>query len=290
MGRGIYGVMACRSGAGRASCAMAENRLDQTFARLRAEKKVAFVAYICAGDPTLDATLDIVLALERAGTDIVELGLPFSDPLADGLVNQLAAQRALQAGATTRGVLELVRRIRERSQIPIVLYVYLNNLYAYGFNRFHEDAAAAGVDGLLLLDLPPDEAKVNEELLGDRHGLKHITLIAPTTPPERRRLLGRTGEGFVYYVSREGVTGERDDLPAGLAENVAQIKEASSLPVCVGFGISTPEQAAQVARVADGVVVGSAIVKRIAEYGQEPDLADRIAAFVEPLAKAVKSV
>lgn len=269
---------------------MAENRLDQTFARLRAEKKTAFVAYICAGDPTLDATLDIVLALERAGTDVVELGLPFSDPLADGLVNQLAAQRALEAGATTHGVLDLVRKVREHSQIPIVLYVYLNNLYTFGFNKFHQEAAAAGVDGLLLLDLPPDEAKVNEELLGERHGLKHITLIAPTTPPERRQLLGTAGEGFVYYVSREGVTGERADLPVGLAENVAQIKAASSLPVCVGFGISTPEQAAEVARAADGVVVGSAIVKRIAEYGKEPDLAERVAAFVEPLARAVKNV
>ncbi len=269
---------------------MVENRLDLTFARLRAEKKAAFVAYLCAGDPSLAATLELVLALETAGVDVIELGVPFSDPLADGVVNQLAAQRALEAGATTRGVLDLARRIRERSQIPLVLFTYLNPVYAYGFERFHAEAAAAGIDGLLLLDLPPDEAKVNEELLGIRHGLKHIALIAPTTPPERRRVLGAAGEGFIYYVSREGVTGEQAALAEGLAANVAEIKAAAALPVCVGFGISTPEQAAEVAAAADGVVVGSAIVKQIALHGAAPDLADRVRAFVEPLVRAVKAV
>jgi len=268
---------------------MQENRLDQTFARLRQEKKAAFVAYLAAGDPTLEATLGLVLALAEAGVDIIELGLPFSDPLADGVVNQLAAQRALQSGTTTAGVLELVRRIRQHSQIPLVLFTYLNPVFTYGFARFHAEAAAAGADGVLLLDLPPDEAAANAELT-DTHGLRQIRLIAPTTPPERMRQIGAQGEGFIYYVSREGVTGEQSELATNIAENVAIIKSGSGVPVCVGFGISTPEQAAAVARSADGVVVGSAIVKTIATHGATPDLAARVAAFVRPLVEATKSV
>ena len=268
---------------------MPENRLDHTFARLRQEKKAAFVAYLAAGDPSLDATLGLVLALEAAGVDVIELGLPFSDPLADGIVNQMAAQRALDAGTTTAGVLTLVRRIRERSQVPIVLFTYLNPVYTYGFGQFHADAAAAGVDGVLLLDLPPDEAAVNAELSAT-HGLKQIRLIAPTTPPGRMKEIGAKGEGFIYYVSREGVTGEQTSLAANIAENVALIQSGGSgVPVCVGFGISTPEQAAAVARSADGVVVGSAIVKTIATHGQEADLAEKVAAFVRPLVTAAKA-
>ncbi|MFN0127005.1 MAG: tryptophan synthase subunit alpha [Verrucomicrobiales bacterium] len=267
---------------------MPENRLDAVLARLRAERKAAFVAYLAAGDPTLDATLDLVLALEAVGVDIVELGLPFSDPLADGIVNQLAAQRALESGTTTAGVIGLIRRLRERSEIPLVLFTYLNPVYTYGFERFHADAAAAGADGVLLLDLPPDEAGANAELTGT-HGLRQIRLIAPTTPPDRMKQIGATGEGFIYYVSREGVTGEQSSLADNIATNVALIKSGSGVPVCVGFGISTPEQAAEVAQVADGVVVGSAIVKTIAAHSQSPDLAERVAAFVRPLVQATKS-
>jgi len=267
---------------------MPENRLDATFARLRAEGNAAFVAYLAAGDPSLDATLDLVLGLEAAGVDVVELGLPFSDPLADGIVNQLAAQRALESGTTTAGVLGLVRRIRERSAIPLVLFTYLNPVYTYGFENFHADAAAAGADGVLLLDLPPDEVASNAELTGT-HGLRQIRLVAPTTPPERMREIGSGGEGFVYYVSREGVTGEQASLAANIAENVALIKSGSGVPVCVGFGISSPEQAAEVARSSDGVVVGSAIVKTIAAHGASPDLAARVTAFVRPLVEATKS-
>lgn len=268
---------------------MLENRLDQTFARLREEKKAAFVAYLAAGDPTLDATLGLVLALAGAGVDIIELGLPFSDPLADGIVNQLAAQRALESGTTTAGVIELIRRIREHSSIPLVLFTYLNPVYTYGFEKFHADAAAAGADGVLLLDLPPDEAAANSELTGT-HGLRQIRLIAPTTPPARMRDIGSQGEGFIYYVSREGVTGEQSELATNIAENVAIIKSGSGVPVCVGFGISTPDQAAAVARSADGVVVGSAIVKTIAAHGSSPDLASLVADFVRPLVEATKSV
>lgn len=265
------------------------NRLDARFALLRHAAKKAFVAYICAGDPTLRGTVEIVQALEAAGVDVVELGMPFSDPLADGIVNQMAADRALRAGATSAGVLGAVTEIRRSSQIPLVLFAYLNPVYTYGYERFHHDAAAAGVDGMLVLDLPPDEVAENPELK-PAPDLRHIQLIAPTSSPERIRHIAKVAEGFVYYVSREGVTGARPDLASGIAEQVALIKSATQVPVCVGFGISTPDQAAAVARMADGVVVGSAIVQLVEKHGAGPDLASRIGAFVKPLVDAVKSV
>lgn len=264
------------------------NRLDQTFARLEAANQRAFVAYIAAGDPTLKATVDLVMALEEAGADVIELGLPFSDPVADGIVNQLAADRALRAGATTRGVLETIREIRKKSQIPIVLFTYLNPVYTYGYEQFHSDAAAAGADGILILDLPPDEAAQNPETkaLPDLH---HIRLIAPTTPPDRIPMIAKQAEGFIYYVSREGVTGTQSSVATGISEQVSRIKSRTKVPVCVGFGISSPEQAATVASMGDGVVVGSAIVKLVEKYGSSPTLAQEVAAFVKPLVQAVKS-
>jgi tryptophan synthase alpha chain len=264
------------------------NRIDATFARLAASGQKAFVAYVCAGDPTLERTLEVVRALEQSGVDIIELGLPFSDPLADGIVNQMAAGRALAAGATTAGVMDLVRRIRAVSQIPLVLFTYLNPVYAYGFTEFHADAAAAGADGVLLLDLPPDEDGLNSELTA-AGGLRRIRLIAPTTPPDRMRTIAAQSEGFIYYISREGVTGVQQSLATNIAAQVAEIKAGgSAVPVCVGFGISTPEQAREVALAADGVVVGSAIVRIVEQHGNAPDLADRLTAFVKPLVDAVK--
>ena len=264
-------------------------RIDRTFAELRSRGEPAFVAYVCAGDPDLSRSLEVVRALDSAGADVIELGVPFSDPLADGVVNQMAAGRALAAGADVPGVLDLIRRFREGSGTPVVLFTYLNPIYVYGFDRFHEDAAAAGADGILLLDLPPHEEAANAELC-DAHGLQHIRLIAPTTPDARIAEIAKSGEGFIYYVSREGVTGQRDDLAEGIAEKTAAIKAASDLPVVVGFGISTPEQSAAVAGMADGVVVGSAIVKIIAEHGAGADLSQRVRDFVKPLVDAVKSV
>ena len=264
------------------------NRIDQTFAALRATGRKALIAYISAGDPNLAATGALALAFEKAGVDILELGVPFSDPLADGVVNQLAAARALAAGTTVRGVLDCVRAIRSESQLPIVLYTYMNPIYRYGFSEFHRDAEAAGVDGLLILDLPPDEDAQNSELR-QSSGLKRIRLIAPTTPPERIAALTADASGFIYYVSQEGVTGERADIADTMAGRVAEIRATTSLPIAVGFGISTPEQVRQVAQCADAVVVGSAIVKRIAEVGDAPDLAARLADFVRPLAAAVAS-
>lgn len=264
------------------------NRIDATFDRLKSENRAGFVAYITGGDPSLDATVDLVLALERAGVDIVELGVPFSDPLADGATIQAAAGRALAAGATTHGVIDCVRRIREHSQIPLVLFTYLNPVYTYGFAKFHADAAAAGADGVLLLDLPPDEAGDNPEFRAAGE-LRAIRLIAPTTPPDRMELLAHAAEGFIYYVSREGVTGEQTSLSDTIGSQVAEIRRHTALPIAVGFGISTPEQSAEVALHGDAVVVGSAIVRRIGEHGAAPDLAEKIEAFVRPLVEAAKT-
>jgi tryptophan synthase alpha chain len=264
------------------------NRIDETFTALRTAGQKALIAYISAGDPHLAATRALALAFEEAGVDLLELGVPFSDPLADGVVNQLAAARALAAGTTVRGVLECVREIRRTSQIPIVLYTYMNPIYRYGFERFHRDAEAAGVDGLLILDLPPDEDAQNSEL-AQTTGLKRIRLIAPTTPGARIAQLTADASGFIYYVSREGVTGERSEVADTMAGRVAEIRATTALPIAVGFGISTPEHVRQVAQCADAVVVGSAIVKQIAALGDAPDLAERLAAFVRPLAAASKS-
>lgn len=226
-------------------------------------------------------TVEIALALERAGTDILELGIPFSDPLADGVVNQLAAQRALEAGVTVAGVLDCVRQIRQRSEIPIILYTYLNPIFQFGFDKFHREANEAGVDGLLILDLPLEEDQPTP-------GPLHIRLIAPTTPPERMQRICAGAAGFIYYVSREGVTGAQTSVASSLGERVAQIRRSTELPIAVGFGISTEEQAREVAHVADAIVVGSAIVQRMYEERAAPDMPDRVGKFVTPLVVAAK--
>jgi tryptophan synthase alpha chain len=248
---------------------------------LKERGQKAFVAYITAGDPWPAATPALVWALERAGADIVELGMPFSDPLADGVVNQLSAQRALAAGTTPPQVLEIVRAVREKSQIPIVLYTYFNLLYAFGVERFCVQAHEAGVDGVLVLDLPP------EEDAGSLGHLSRISLVAPTTPVERIARIVGSATGFVYYVSREGVTGMQTSVATNTGSRVDMIRKHTSLPVCIGFGISTPEQARTVAQQADGAVVGSALVNQIAQLGNDPDLAQKLEAFARPLAEAI---
>jgi len=262
-----------------------ENRIDSKFAELRARGEKAFVAYISAGDPNLEATHDLALALERSGVDVLELGIPFSDPLADGIVNQLAAQRALDSGTTPAGVLECIRKIRQSSQIPIVLYTYMNPIFVYGFDAFHRDAEAAGVDGLLILDLPPDE---NGDKLGIQSSIKRIRLIAPTTPPGRIKEITANADGFIYYVSREGVTGEQASVATSVPEHIAKIRATTNLPIAIGFGVSNPEQAREVAGYGDAVVVGSAIVRRIAENATAPDVATKVGEFVAPLVRAIK--
>ena len=262
------------------------DRLTATFQALRENHQKAFVAYIAAGDPDFDKSLEIMKTLADLGADIIELGLPFSDPLADGIVNQLAADRALKSGMTTHHVLDLIRQFRETHQTPLVLFTYLNPVFTYGFEAFHHDAAAAGADGILLLDLPPDEAALNSDLAIGA-GLKHIRLIAPTTPPERVELLAKSAEGFIYALSRTGVTGAHGGPAANIAEFVASIKAHTDVPVCVGFGISTPEQAALVAAAADGVIVGSAIVKQVELNQANP--AQAVRDFTAPLIAAVKA-
>jgi tryptophan synthase alpha chain len=262
-----------------------QNRIDSTFAHLRASQKKAFVAYVAAGDPDFETSLDVIKALADAGADIIELGLPFSDPLADGIVNQMAAERALKAGMTTSRSIELIRRFRETHETPIVLFTYLNPIFTYGFEAFHQDAAAAGADGILLLDLPPDEAILNKDLTVGT-GLKHIRLIAPTTPPERVKILAKSSEGFIYLLSRTGVTGSHGAPSANIAAQITAVRAHTDIPICVGFGISSPDQAAEIAKYADGVIVGSAIVKQIELHPQ--NAAASVRDFVAPLISATK--
>src|ERR1043166_3333168 len=263
------------------------NRIVERFARLRKQRRKGFIVYIGAGDPSLDMTRQFALAFDRLGVDVLELGVPFSDPLADGLVNQLAAQRGLESGTTPPKVLETVASIRKDSQIPVVLYVYYNLVHHYGLEKFIQDAARSGVDGLLVLDLPPEESANYESLMREA-GVCVIYLVAPTTPDERIELIVKRATGFIYYVSREGVTGMQRKVSDTIAEMTAKIRAHTSLPVAVGFGISNPEQAKLVARSAEAIVVGSAVVNRIAESGESPDLVRRTAELVKSLATAVK--
>lgn len=257
------------------------SRLAKAFARCRAQNRAAFVAYLCAGDPDFDTSLAACRALLASGVDVLELGVPFSDPLADGLTNQLAAQRALEGGMTAARVFELVKKIRETSETPIIFYTYYNLVFANGVDAYVRAAKAAGVDGILTLDLPPEEAG-EVAAACKAHGVETVFIVAPTTPDARLPIIAAATTGFIYYVSREGVTGVRDQVASNIPEAVARIRRHTSLPVAVGFGISTREQVAQVAAQADGVVVGSALVNIIRENLQDrgriaPALAARAA-------------
>lgn len=240
------------------------SRIAKLFSDRKANGKSTFVGYVCACDPDFDTSLKICRTLIEQGVDLLELGVPFSDPLADGLTNQLAAQRALESGCKQEDVFRLVEEVRKFSEVPIVFYTYYNLIFSQGTKNYVERSKDAGVDGLLTLDLPPEEAG---ELIAacKQSGLANIFIIAPTTPKTRIAKIASVATGFVYYVSREGVTGERTDLAGDLEERVASIREHTDLPVVVGFGISTPEQVQKVDRVADGVVVGSALVNCISK-------------------------
>lgn len=265
------------------------NRIVERFAALKRAGRKAFIVYIGAGDPNLETTRQLALAFDQAGVDILELGVPFSDPLADGLVNQLAVQRGLESGTTPPRLLEMVAALRQQSQLPVVLYIYFNLIHRVGMERFIADAAKAGVDGLLVLDLPPEESD-NYEALMRQAGLCQIYLVAPTTPEERLEKIVKRGAGFIYYISRVGVTGMQTQVASDLAAQIARIRAHTPLPIAVGFGISNPEQAKLVAREADGAVVGSAVVNQIAEHGKSPELVAKVSAFVKALADAVKII
>jgi tryptophan synthase alpha chain len=263
------------------------SRLAQAFARARAQNRAAFVAYLCAGDPDFDTSLAACRALLASGVDVLELGVPFSDPLADGLTNQLAAQRALESGMTAARVFELVKRLRETSEVPIVFYTYYNLVFSNGVDAYVRAAKAAGVDGLLTLDLPPEEAGEVGTACRD-HGLDTVFIVAPTTPEARLPVIAAATTGFIYYVSREGVTGVRDQVAANIPEAVARIRRHTKLPVAVGFGISTRAQVAQVAAQADGVVVGSALVNCIRDHlGRREQIVSALAAKAADLAAGV---
>ncbi|HWL16322.1 MAG TPA: tryptophan synthase subunit alpha [Opitutus sp.] len=264
------------------------SRLAHAFAQARAQNRAAFVAYLCAGDPDFDTSLAVCRTVIEKGIDVLELGVPFSDPLADGLTNQLAAQRALASGMTASRVFELVRRIREFSEVPIVFYTYYNLVFANGIDAYVKQAREAGVDGLLTLDLPPEEA---DEVAAacKAHGVDTVFIIAPTTPDARIARITAATTGFIYYVSREGVTGVRDQVAGNIPEAVARIRRKTELPIAVGFGISTRAQVAQVGAAADGVVVGSALVNCIREnLGQREKILARLAVVAEDLIAGTK--
>lgn len=263
------------------------NRIVERFDRLKRQGHKGFIAYIGAGDPDLNSTRELAVAFDKLGVDVLELGVPFSDPLADGLVNQLAAQRGIRSGTTPPRVLETVAEIRRRSEIPIVLYIYYNLMHRHGLEAFIREAAAAGVDGLLALDLPPEEGATYEWLM-EKAGMVNVYLVAPTTPEDRMDFIAKRGRGFIYYVSREGVTGMQNQVAASLGEMLARIRRHTDLPIAVGFGISTPEQARTVAQTGDAVVVGSAIVNQIAAGGPPPQLVARVSEFVAKLIEGVK--
>lgn len=246
------------------------SRIQNAFDTAGSENRAAFVAYVCAGDPDLETSFEVCRTLIEKGVDILELGVPFSDPLADGLTNQLAAERALAAGMNQEKVFHLIRRIREFSEIPVVLYTYYNLVFSQGLTTYAEKAAGAGVDGILTLDLPPEESDEFEAACRDKD-IRNIYIVAPTTPEARIRKICQHASGFVYYVSQEGVTGERREVAANLREKVAAIRNHTREPVVVGFGISQPEHVRTVGAVADGVVVGSALVNCIAAHPDSPE-------------------
>ena len=264
------------------------SKLDRTFAQLRKKNEKALIAYVMAGDPSLQETEQLVVELEQAGADIIELGVPFSDPIADGPVIQQAAERALRSGTSLRTILSMITGLRKKTQIPLVLMAYYNNIHAFGPERFCQEAAQAGIDGLILPDMPPDEAG---PLKGPAAaaGLPLIFLLAPTSTAARRAFVARQSQGFVYYVSLTGITGAKLRNVADVGKNVEKIRKITHVPVAVGFGVATPEDAANVAAIADGVIVGSAIVKLIAAHRQNPEMVKHVAEFVRSLKTAMRS-
>ena len=261
---------------------MNPSRISKLFARCRAENEPALIAYITAGDPSLERTVSLVQAMELGGADLIELGVPFSDPIADGPVIMRATERALANGASVAGVLEVARKIRERSEIPILLFSYLNPLLRYGFERLAKDAVAAGVDGILMTDASVEEAGKFVPVVREA-GLDTVFLAAPTSPIERLRQVAAYSSGFIYLVSRTGVTGVRDQVADSAADLVARMRTVTDLPLAVGFGIAQAADAAAVAKMADGVVVGSAFVRIIEACDGSPEIESKLESFTREL-------
>lgn len=267
---------------------MSQTRIGRLFDRLRAEKRPALITYITAGDPSPARTPALVAALERGGADLIELGVPFSDPIADGPVIQRGSERALKAGTRVATVLEIASEIRKRSEIPLVLFTYMNPLLRYGLERLAHDAVACGIDGCLLTDLSVEEAEPYTAAMR-RAGLDTVFLAAPTSSERRLRLVAQYSSGFVYLVSRTGVTGERAALSASVTPLVQAMRQVTTLPLAVGFGISTADQVRAVGEMADGVAVGSAIVRTVEQYAASPELESRLEALARELAGGLPS-
>ena len=255
----------------------------------RREKRSAFIPFLVAGDPHLDRTPELLAALVRGGSDIIELGVPFSDPMADGPANQRAHHRALEAGTTLSSILDMVERQRQELGVPIVLFTYFNPIFRRGLERFAEQASSVGVDGILFVDLPPEESESEVTPVLERHGIDQVFLLAPTSTPERIRKAARLASGFLYYVSRTGVTGEQDRLATDLTSELRSVRRQVKLPLAVGFGISTPEQVAVVAGEADAVVVGSHLVNLVEKHVDEPDLCRRLEERVRELTEPLRA-
>ncbi len=261
------------------------NRIENRFRDLQRRKEKALILYLTAGDPDLRRTEALIPVLDEAGADILEIGVPFSDPTADGPVIQEAAQRSLRGGTNLAAILDMIARLRRVSEIPIVLFTYYNPVFAYGNERFARQAAAAGVDGLLVVDLPPEEAAELRQFT-DPRGLDFITLVAPTTGDRRLTGIVKNAAGFIYYISVTGVTGTKTPEAAAVLPDIQRIRCRTDLPVAVGFGISTPAQVRSFAAQADGVVIGSALVQWLATHSEAPDLLPRAAAYVRELKAA----
>jgi len=262
-------------------------RIEDKFESLRGKKEKALIVYLTAGDPSLSITKKIIFGLEKAGVDILEIGVPFSDPTADGPVIQAASQRALKAGTTLEGVLDLVTEVRKVSEIPIVLFGYFNPIFAYGVKRFAEAARRAGVDGVLVVDLPYEEAK-ELRIYTDAVGIDFISLIAPTTDGKRLNKIAADATGFLYYISITGITGTAVPKIENIKTAVKKIHKITKLPIAVGFGISKSQQAREIARFADGIVIGSAVVRLIDENKNNPDLVKIISAYASEIKKALQ--
>lgn len=270
-----------------ASSVSGAGRVAGAFAAARADGRCALIPYITAGDPDLDRTRSIVRALGRAGADLVEIGVPFSDPIADGPVNQRAAERALRNGVTLRTCLDLAADLRTQGIPPVVLFTYYNPIHRMDPERFARAAAEAGVDGVLVTDLPPEEAEILRSALR-AGGVDSIFLLSPTSSRRRIELVCRSASGFVYLISRTGVTGVREDVPEELGGLVQAVRQATGLPIAVGFGIGHPRQAATIAAYADGIVVGSALVRLIEEHAASPALEGRVEEFCSALRAPLK--
>ncbi len=262
------------------------NRIEKAFERARAERRAALVVFVTAGDPDLETTAELIPELEAAGADLIELGVPHSDPIGEGPTIQVSSQRALARHTSLAEILELVRQVRRVCEVPLVLMGYLNNVLAYGEERLAKDAGAAGADGLILPDVPFEET-VRLSSACAEHGVQRVLLVAPTSTPDRMVRIAAASRGFVYCVSVTGVTGARSELPADLEQLVARIRRVTPTPVCVGFGVSTPAQAARVARLADGVIVGRALVSRIDAAPDRESAIREARGFVAELRRAV---